>query len=103
MTKSSETKTIAVPLKVWGRLASEAENRGVTIADLLVAAVQQIIRPPAGRSEMVVSLALAGFTDGQICERLGEQRSYVAEQRRNAGLPANRDRGRRPSTERTAP
>jgi hypothetical protein len=98
----SETKTITIPLKVWGRMASEAESRGVTIADLLVAAVQQVIRPPAGRSEMVVSLARAGFTDREICERLGEQRSYVSDQRRSAGLPANRDRGRRPSTERTA-
>lgn len=99
----SETRTIKVPLQVWGRLASEAEHRGVTIADLLVAAVQQIIRPPVGRAEMVVSLTLAGFTDREICERLGEQRTYVSEQRRSAGLPANRDRGRRPSTERTAP
>lgn len=98
---SSETKTITIPLQVWGRLASEADNRGVTIADLLVATVQQIIRPPAGRSEMVAALVRAGFTDREVCERLGEQRSYVAQQRRAAGLAANRDRGRRPTTQKT--
>lgn len=100
MTRSSETKTIAVPLHVWGRLASEADNRGVTIADLLVVAVQQIIRPPEGRADMVVALARAGFNDREISDRLGEQRSYVAEQRRKAGIEAIRDRGRGPTTER---
>lgn len=87
---NTPTRTITVPENVWGRLASEADNRGISIADLLVVTIQKIVRPPTNRSTRVIELARAGFTDRDICEMTGETRNYVQTTRARAGLKANR-------------
>ncbi len=96
MTRSEDVVTVGLPLRVWGRLATEAEHRGVTVADVLVNAINQVIRPE-GRREAVVGACRAGFTDREIAEQTGETRSYVQSVRKAVGLPANRDRGQRRS------
>lgn len=82
---------VLFPEHVWGRLATEAHLRGVSIPDLIVAATQHLVRPPTSRKAHVVHLARAGFTDKQIAATLGETLSFVATTRRRAGVPANRE------------
>lgn len=94
MNRSEESVSVTIPMRVWGRLATEAEHRGVTIADVLVNAINQVIRPQ-GRREAVVAACRSGFTDREIAEQTGETRSYVQSVRRAVGLVANRDRGQR--------
>lgn len=40
------TVPLVLPRKVWGRLASFADNRGVKVADLIADAIEGIIPPP---------------------------------------------------------
>lgn len=82
-------KTVTMPDDVWGRLATIADDRNTTIAELLVAAVMEITEPRT-RGERVVQLVRAGLTDAQIAERTGELKSYVGDVRRAAKLPPNR-------------
>ena len=95
----SQTAKIEVPLRVWGRLASEADNRGISIADLLVEAVRGLDRPRLSRSAAVVALARQGFTDREIAEKTGETINYIKTARYKVGLQANRDRGQRKNKE----
>lgn len=88
-----ETVQVTVPVNVWGRLASEADNRGVTVEDILVAAINYVIRPQ-GRREMILAFVRAGFTDAQVAAHTGELVGFVAQVRRGAGLAAVRG-GRR--------
>jgi len=44
MNRSEQTVAVKIPLHVWGRLASAAENRGVTVADLIVAGVDVALK-----------------------------------------------------------
>lgn len=43
MNRSEETVAVRIPLRVWGRLASKADARGVDVADLLVAAAETVL------------------------------------------------------------
>jgi hypothetical protein len=87
-------KNITVPLSVWGRLASEADTRGVTVEDLLVSAINNLVRPK-DTALIVATAARAGYTDGEIAAHTGLTRMRVAELRRRAGVKPNRDRGQR--------
>ncbi|HIF05976.1 MAG TPA: hypothetical protein EYQ64_03215 [Gemmatimonadetes bacterium] len=80
---------VTVPVNVWGRLASEADTRGVTVEDILVAAINHVIRPQ-GRREMILAFVRAGFTDAQVAAHTGELVGFVAQVRRDAGLKAVR-------------
>lgn len=40
MSRSEESVAVKIPLRVWGRLASKAEARGVSVSDLLVAGAE---------------------------------------------------------------
>lgn len=82
-------KAVIVPSKVWGRIASIAEDRGTTVEEILVAALKEIVRP-TNRHERVLQLVRAGLTDARVAERTGELKNYVANVRRQAGLKANR-------------
>lgn len=86
-----ETMNVTVPAGVWGRLASEADNRGVTVEDILVAAINHVIRPQ-GRREVILAAVRAGFTDAQVAAQTGELVGFVAKVRRDAGLKAVRGR-----------
>lgn len=86
-----ETMNVTVPVNVWGRLASEADTRGVTVEDILVAAINHVIRPQ-GRREMILAFVRAGFTDAEVAAQTGELVGFVASVRRSAGLRANRGR-----------
>lgn len=89
----TELKTITVPEKVWGRLATEADHRGVTVEDVLVSAINNVIRPQDHR-DTIVALVEAGFPDNVIASRTGQLVGRVAEIRRKAGLKPNRARWR---------
>lgn len=86
-----ETVKVTVPLHVWGRLASEADNRGVGVEDVLVAAINHVIRPQ-GRKEVILAAVRAGFTDAEVAAQTGELVGFVASVRRSVGLRANRGR-----------
>lgn len=82
---------------VWGRMATIAEDRGVTVADILVAAVHEVLQPRS-RQERVLNAVRAGLPDCAVSEQTGELRAYVARVRRDAGLKPNR-----PSRQTTIP
>lgn len=82
-------KAVIVPANIWGRIATIAEDRGVTVEEILVTAIKEITAP-RNRQERVLQLVRAGLTDARIAERTGELKNYVAAVRRRAGLPANR-------------
>lgn len=84
-----ETATIELPLRVWGRVATEAEHRGVSVEDIYVAAIESIIAP-LDRREAILRLVHMGMDDGAVSRRLGETRQYVADVRRKAGILRNR-------------
>ncbi len=44
---SGKTVPVTLPEPVWGRLASIADRRGVTVADLLAGAVRALVSAPA--------------------------------------------------------
>lgn len=88
-----ERKTIPVHLPeiVWGKLATVADDRGVTVEDILTTAVMQLIAPSTAE-ERIIQFARAGFPDAVIADRTGQLLARVAEIRRGAGIPANRYR-----------
>lgn len=88
-----ETVNVTVPLHVWGRLASEADNRGVTVEDVLVTAINHVIQPK-GRRGIIVAAVKAGYTDAEVAAHTGELVGFVAQVRREAGLAAVRGRRR---------
>lgn len=82
---------VYLPEPIWGRMATIADDRGVTVEDLLTTAVMQIIAP-ATVEERIVELVRAGFPDRVISTRTGEVVGRVATIRRRAGLAPNRFR-----------
>ena len=84
----SETKTITVPLRVWGQLASEADHRGVKVEDVLVGAINSV-RLRSHRQAVIIGLAMLGHTDRVIAELAGEARDCIKQARNSVGLPAN--------------
>lgn len=93
MTPRSEQGEVNVtlPRSVWGRIASIADDRGITVQDLLVAAIGSVLQP-RDRRERVLQALYAGLPDGVVAERTGELRQYVAQVRRAEGLPPVKDR-----------
>ena len=89
----SAPKSIPVylPEPIWGRIATIADDRGVSVEDLLTTAVMQIISPGTVE-ERIVDLVRAGFPDKVIASRTGEVVGRVANIRRNAGLAPNKFR-----------
>jgi hypothetical protein len=86
-----------VPDKVWAHLVELAEERHVSVAVVVSAAVADALRPSSmarleadARKNHVLQLVRSGMTDAQIAERTGELKSYVGDTRRGAGLAANR-------------
>ncbi len=88
-----ERKTIPVllPEVVWGKLATVADDRGVSVEDILTSAVMQLIAPSTVE-ERIVQFARAGYPDAVIADRTGQLVARVGEVRRAAGVPANRFR-----------
>lgn len=82
-------KSVILPDTIWGRIISVAEDRGVTVEDILVAAVRQII-DPATVEERIIDLVRAGWPDKVIAGKTGELVNHVAAVRRSAGLPPNK-------------
>ncbi|WP_193596102.1 hypothetical protein [Microbacterium sp. YJN-G] len=88
MTNRSETKTITIPLHVWGQVASEADHRGVKVEDVLVGAINSV-RLRSHRQAVVIGLTMLGHSDRVIAELTGEARDFIKQARRSVGLPAN--------------
>lgn len=84
-------KSVGLPDTVWGRLATTADARGVSVEDLLVAAITEVVKPQS-RQERVLEAVRAGLSDAVVAERTGELKQYVGVVRRRAGLPANRQK-----------
>lgn len=83
------SQAVYLPEHVWGRLASTAEDRGVSIEDLLVTAITELLSPMTV-AEHVAQLARAGMPDALIAARTGLLLQRVAQLRRRAHVPANR-------------
>ncbi|MBN6777411.1 hypothetical protein JRG19_02450 [Pseudoclavibacter alba] len=93
--------TVRLPERVWGRLATVAENEGTTVPELIADAIKGRVAPlmeqsaPASKvtKARVVELVAAGIDDGAISRDLNLTRRQVAEIRRRAGLRANKTKG----------
>jgi transcriptional regulator of acetoin/glycerol metabolism len=85
------TVPVTMPRHVWGRLASVADKRGVTVADVIASAVAANITVPKPRerakhpgavesehiNEQLRALLARGATPADIAARLGVSRSAV--------------------------
>lgn len=80
-----------VPREVWGRLASVADDRGATIEDLLVLAIESITdaKHSPEQKERVIAMVVSGYADAAIAEELGMLLQRVAVIRRKARLRPN--------------
>lgn len=76
----ADTKTVRIPTRIWGRIASEADHRGTTVEDLLVASILQIVYKKH-RHATVIGLAALGHADRAIAELTGETLQFVREAR----------------------
>lgn len=85
--------SVELPQNVWGRLATIAEDRGVTVAQVIGGAVIHELRPK-DRRQWILALVKSGYCDRRVAEITGELKQYVSQVRRAAGMPANRDRER---------
>ena len=77
------TVPVTLPADVWGRLATRADERGVTVADLVAAAIQDLTQPRFKRGPVegsrladdrwavIKPLRDAGWTWPQIVARTG--------------------------------
>ena len=83
--------SLTLPTPVWGRLATIADDRGVTVQQLIVTALRPYLSPETLEAR-IGDFARAGLTDGEICEMTGRDRAFVARTRRAAGIPANKRR-----------
>ena len=83
-------KTVSITLsdRVWGRLASRADDMGVRVTELLAMAVQNLVPEP--ESDRVVLLASSGLSDKEIARVMSLTNEQVARRRRHAGIPANK-------------
>ena len=82
---------IELPDREWARLAAIADNRGVRVADLLVATIGELIDPLDQRRRIRLAVE-KGLSDAVVAERVGVPKPYVAAVRRDLGLPPNRPR-----------
>jgi hypothetical protein len=82
------SRQVTIPEAVWGKLASAAEMRGVTVEDVLVSAISSVTEPQSTR-ERVLAMVRAGLADATIADHVGLLLYQVAQIRRNAHLPAN--------------
>lgn len=82
-------RAVFVPEAIWGRLATIADDRGVSVEDILVGAITDLTAP-ATVEERIVQLVRSGFTDAAIAGKTGEFVARVRVVRRAAHLPANR-------------
>lgn len=85
----TSSRTVILPEKVWGRLVTRAEDRGVPVEEFIVAAVNQLITAQSVE-ERIVDLVRVGFPDRAIAERTGELLHRVAAVRRRAHLAPNK-------------
>ena len=94
---TSVTVPVTMPAEVWGRLASRADDEGVTVAELIATAVHPYTLPrqkrgPASeelrehRLEVMVARRRAGWTWPQIAAELGTSVGTVYELARWHGL-----------------
>lgn len=82
-------KAVILPERVWGRLASAADHRGVTVADLLTVAVEGLIATKRRDSrERLLSEIRAGVPDPVVAHRLGVPVEAVRRERRALGMRA---------------
>lgn len=83
-----------LPDKAFWRLAAEAEQFGMSTAELIAdLTLVSIRRIPEGQADPVVVRWRKGWPDKQIAAELNMTNSAVAFRRRKYGLPANTLRG----------
>lgn len=82
-------KAVILPERVWGRLASAADHRGVTVADLLTVAVEGLIRTNrTDPRERLLSEIRSGVPDPVVAHRMGIPLEAVRQERRAMGMSA---------------
>lgn len=87
-------QTVILNERVWGRLATVADDRGVSIEDVLEAAIESLIKP-ATVEDRVLQLVRAGYPDRIIAGTTGLLLERVRTIRRKARLAPNKYRGDR--------
>ena len=86
--------TVNLPDPVWGRLASAAENRGITVAEVIAKAIAEETRPrlacteQLNRRQIIIALAASGHSNKHIANATGELLNFVQHVTREAGYPA---------------
>lgn len=88
---SVKSVPVYLPEPIWGRLATVADDRGVSVEDILTTAVRQLIDPMTVE-EQIVDLVRAGWPDKIIAAKTGQVLGRVARVRRAAHLPPNKFR-----------
>ncbi len=77
------------PAKLWARLATVADERGVKIPDLIEASISSIATTVSFEATVEAHVK-AGLPDSAIARETGELLHRVARTRRRLGLEANR-------------
>jgi len=91
MSRSDAVEYVGLPRRVWGRLASEADHRGVEVGQLLADAVSKVIRR-SYREAVVIGMAVQGHSDRVIGELTGESAEFIKRARRGVGIVGARER-----------
>lgn len=78
-----------IPDADWARLVGVAEQQGVRIPQLILAATLELMPWKDTTTSRVEHLVRAGLQDAVIAERLGMPNWRIATIRRELGLPAN--------------
>lgn len=94
---SGKTVPVTLPEPVWGRLASIADRRGVTVADLIADAVQALVSAPAHD----VRAHLVPVVVPEVHDRLAELKAEV-DAARESGWRAPSTRARYRQRERAS-
>lgn len=90
MSRSEDVVAVMIPRQVWGQMASIADNQGVTVADLLVAGVNSVIKKmPVVRGERRVTRRLTAAQRDQLRRLIIAGRATEAEMAAAVGCHPN--------------
>ena len=89
---NERTVPVYLPEHVWGRLASLADDRGVTVADLIADGIKQNLEVPLTIDQRIIRWNRAGVPDPVIAHRMDRTVDWVRRCRRRLNLPHRRFR-----------
>ena len=87
---NQKTVPVYLPEHVWGRLASMADDRGMSIADLIADGIKQNLQVPLTIDQRIIRWNQAGVPDTVIAHRLDVTVDWVRRCRKRLNLPHRR-------------